>query len=76
MTEHKKIENLLRTAKFESNQDVNKSVLKNLLERFDGDSMKVSKPGIGRIIMQSKLSKFVAAAIVIIISYSGINFWG
>ncbi|MBN2589036.1 MAG: hypothetical protein JXA96_04180, partial [Sedimentisphaerales bacterium] len=72
----KKIENLLRTAKFESNQDVNKSVLKNLLERFDRDNMQVSKAGLGRKIMQSKLSKFAAAAIVIIILYSGINFWG
>ena len=76
MTENKKIENLLRTAKFESNQDVNKSVLDNLLERLDQDGMQVSKPGIGRIIMQSKLSKFVAAAAMILIVYSGINYFG
>ena len=77
MTEHKKIENLLRTAKFESNQDVNESVLHNLLEHLDKDNLQVSKePGIGRIIMRSKFSKFVAAATVIILVYSGINFWG
>jgi hypothetical protein len=76
MTEHKKIENLLRTAKFKSNQNVNKSVLQNLLERLNRDSLQVSqKPGIGGIIIRSRFSKLVAAAAVIIIIYSMNNYF-
>lgn len=76
MTEHKKIENLLRTAKFESNKDVNKSVLQNLLEHLDRDNVQVlKKPGLGRQIMQSKLSK-LTAAVVIILVFTGIFYFG
>ena len=76
MTEHKKIENLLRTAKFKSNQEINRDVLQDLLERLDRDNIRVSKkPGLGRYIMRSKFSKLVATAVVIIFIYSGINYF-
>jgi hypothetical protein len=77
MTEHRRIENLLRAAKLESKTEVNNAVLKDLLEHWERDIVhNKEKPEHGRHIMNSRISKLTAAAFAIVLVLSGILYIG
>ena len=70
------IKRAIENAKIKINQDVKKTALKQLINELEQtkniDPVKL-KPNIGRIIMNRKLFKLVAAAVLIIIISIGIN---
>jgi hypothetical protein len=69
MNSQENIENLIKNAAIHSNPDVNRTVLKELLQQFD--NVETQKPAVAlpkkrRIIMKSSMTKLAAAVTIII----------
>ncbi|MBN2589011.1 MAG: hypothetical protein JXA96_04055 [Sedimentisphaerales bacterium] len=73
------IKRIVENAKIKINPEVKKSALNELINKLEKakniDSVKL-KPDIGRIIMNSKITKLAAAAIIIFVVIIGINQFG
>ena len=76
MTPAENIKNLIKNTKIKTNPEVNKAVLNDLLNHLDKTQTirsAIHQPNIWRIIMNSKITKLAAAAVIIIAVLIGIN---
>ena len=70
------IERFIKNAKIKTDPAVNEAVLNNLLDELDKSEISAPAdigPGIWRIIMKTKITKFAVAAMIIVAALIGIN---
>jgi ribosomal protein L18E len=71
-----KIEKFLQKASVTSNPNVNKAVLNELTEEMEKTKQTGASLNIWRILMKSPITKFAAAAVIVIGIFLGINYFG
>jgi len=70
-----KIEKFLRKISISSNPKVNKAVLNELIDEMEKTQQAHQSLNIGRIITKSKLTKFAAAAVIIVAAVIGTSYF-
>jgi len=73
------MEKLIKNVKIDTNVNIDKAVLDDVLEAFEESQKRKSafvKPTVWRTIIKSKVTKLAAAAVVIIVALIGIDYFG
>ncbi len=73
-----KTRQFIKNASITSNPEVNKAVLKDLLNELDKSKnipLDAPQPNIWRIIMKSRISKLAAAAVLVVAAFLALNFF-